>query len=393
MSRSHLLTLLVLSLYSLAGNPAGAWQTAPVQLAPQEGMVLLRNGQFLKGRVSRSGDRWVVWLPDGEIRLRADEVELVCRDVADAYRQKRERIKPGQLRDRLQLVQWCLQYELLEEAGQELAAARAIDDTHPVIPVLERRLQLALNPPPSHERETDPATGPLGQAAMVSNAQLDRLVRQMPAGTVEEFTQHIQPLLVNTCAAGSCHGPASKSDLMLLRIPADRPATRRVTQRNLHAVLGQINHAQPSQSPLLTRPTAPHGPLKTPIYVDPASPQLQQLAAWVTSVAAAAEPSKLSPSMTAGAQPAATGGPNGSSGEQSPVVRTAFSEGPPRGRLLPTAPKPLPEGEQDEAPLTDELPQLSEPPRVPQPKLRFEPADPFDPELFNREYSPRKGNR
>ena len=107
----------------------------------------------------------------------------------------------------------------------------------------------------------------------------------MPPGAMEMFTQVVQPLLMNYCMTSGCHGPQSETKLRLMRAPMNQPPGRRLTQRNLHAVLQQIDYANPSSSPLLTAICGPHGPVKAAIFTDRQAGQYKRILDWVNLVA------------------------------------------------------------------------------------------------------------
>src|SRR5438874_10376451 len=115
---------------------------APAEPAPvsSEGVLLLRSGRVLAGKVRRDGDRYFVTLPTGEIRIRADEVERVCPTLADGYEYKRAAMLPGSVGPHLDLAVWCITNGLWSEAERELDEARRLEPRHPKIPLLERRL-------------------------------------------------------------------------------------------------------------------------------------------------------------------------------------------------------------------------------------------------------------
>lgn len=61
-----------------------------------------------------------------------------------------------------------------------------------------------------------------------------------PPAVLAEFTQRVQPLLLNTCAAGACHGgPAAPSPRLVRSFGASR-ADRRITLANLQAFLEAV---------------------------------------------------------------------------------------------------------------------------------------------------------
>ena len=261
---------------------AFAQQFAP---EPAEGILLLQNGNLLKGRISRSGDKYTAEIDGGSIQVRSGEVAFFCRTLEEAYYIKKGVIKPGDVGEHLDLAQWCQRHGLLGCAIQELAQAKALDPTHPLIGLIERRVRISMSPPPV---ATIPSNSPsvAVENSVASNKKspspddLDELVQGMPPGTMETFTQTIQPLLVRHCAAAGCHGPDSETGFRL-QLPVGGVPTQRLTQRNLLGTLALVNRDAPRSSPLLTVPIQPHGPAKAPVFSDQQAKQYQQVFNWV----------------------------------------------------------------------------------------------------------------
>ena len=122
---------------------------------------------------------------------------------------------------------------------------------------------------------------PRGRARKPSPKQLDTLVRGLPAGSMEHFTNGIQPMLLNYCAKSGCHGPRSSGALRLERIPPNRLAGRHATQGNLQSALTMVNRDSPQESKLLLAPIRRHGTMKTPVFTDREQSQYKQLVEWV----------------------------------------------------------------------------------------------------------------
>ena len=252
---------------------------------PQPGVVLLRNGEIIEGRIVPLADGCQILLPDGEIRLKGVDVECVCRDLEEGYQRKRAAIQVGGAQGHLQLAQWCLRHNLPGNAAHELADAIEAEPNHPMIHIIESQLKLAMQPP----AEAPPAR----LQPDTTSAELEHLIQGMPPGTVESFTQSIQPLLLNYCAAAACHGPHTENHFRLLRIQASQPPSRRVTQRNLQATLEWIDRSNPAGSRLLDAASHPHGRAKNAVFTDHQAAQYQRLLAWVCQVARQSPPEQL----------------------------------------------------------------------------------------------------
>jgi hypothetical protein len=363
--------LAVLSLLPAAPCPADP----PLYSTPQQGLLLLRNGQLLEGKITPTGDRFYMELDSGKVWVKAADVEIHCRNLEEGYWLKRSAVELGTVQSHLDLAQWCIQHMLLGHAADELRDALLIDPQHPRIELLERRLKLAQQKAPTKAAEPAPQSTP-------SADDLDRLVRGMPAGAVETFTTSIQPLLINHCTSAGCHGPAAENEPRFVRVSAGR-TTKRLTQRNLHTALTLVNREKPLESPLLTVPAQPHGSSKTAVFNDLQSASYRQLAAWVQQVSQA--PSTPQPATVAGPMPPLlqTMSPSG-------VQRASFEAPLPQRLAAPD--KPPAEAEREAPP-----PQIRVGPGAPPSRSApqrgelpggFQPKDAFDPEIFNRRFFP-----
>ncbi|MBN2475711.1 MAG: hypothetical protein JXB62_13950 [Pirellulales bacterium] len=348
---------------------AAVARTAELCLSPipQKGVLLLRNGQTIEGQIARAGDLYYVALPNGEIRVKTADVEFSCRDIEEGYRRKRAAVPSGSAHDHLRLARWCLQHDLPGHAARELADAFQADPNHPMIPILERRLTLAVQKPVDRPKETRPPD-PTPQPE-----DLERMTRGMPPGSVEEFTQTIQPLLVNHCAAAACHGPGTTAEYKLLRMPVGHPPSRLLTQRNLHATLQWIDRDRPAANRLLEAALHPHGTSKAPIFTSQQTDQYRRIAQWVAQVAA---------------QPAADV-PATVSTREKPPVRAMTSDKP--GSLIPDrAARPMAEPQGRLKPSVKDPFGKTFPVHADAPGSDFVPLDPFDPEIFNRQFFPAR---
>lgn len=329
--------LLLLSsalVFSLASLVPAADPVAPAQVPAGTGtsqppaalVVVLRNGEILSGQVKQEKDRYIVTAEGTEIRLSGRDVDFICRSLDDAYIRQRDRAAAGQIEDRLRLINWCLRHRLLGYAATELAAAMETNPRHPGIAIFDQRLRQAIEqsnnadrriaaaqppaaaPPASIPNTSNPATldptgaNPVGASsnaastttaaataaaapakarAPLTSADLDRLSRSLPDGTVEHFIENVQPLLINSCSTVGCHGPSSKSEYALIRPAANgRLAPRGMSQRNLFNTFEWVDHKQPHESQFLVKAREPHGGKPVGILAEN-SVQYRQLVDWV----------------------------------------------------------------------------------------------------------------
>lgn len=374
----HSINSTIVLLALLASFPAAIYAEQPLALGPREGLLLLKNGQVLQGKITPAGDHYLLTTGETEIRLKVADVEFCCRDLEEGYRRKSLAIVPGQAEPHLELADWCLRHGLLGYAAKEIGQALVDDPRHPKIPLLERRLKLARDQPAEGKASEEPIDlGP-------SNDDLDRLTRGLPAGAVEIFADKIQPLLIHNCATGGCHGPRGESKFSLSRVPLGKTPSRRLTQRNLYSAWHVIDHKDPLDSPLLTAPVKQHGTTKAPIFTSREMTQYRQLVAWVqiatrdvrTPQAASVDKphTSLLQTMPSIDVPRAT---------SSTIPKTV---NPQRPDFPPLDSTNL--NASSKSPTPTEAADANVKPRRTGLPVAYTPVDPFDPEIFNRRFFP-----
>jgi hypothetical protein len=327
-------------------------------LAPQAGILALKNGQVMEGEIIRAGDYYVVSRGENsEIRLKADDVELFCSSLIEAYDLKVRHLSGFSAKSNLDLAKWCLRHGLFAQCSEQLVAARRLDPTNSQVAELETRLQLALESPPS--------PNPASKSPPVAPDDVEAALQSLPRASIEKFGAVVQPILLNRCGANQCHGPNAKSDFRLLRPPQGQIVSRRFTQRNLYAALRFVDRENPDHSPLVALPQQRHGSSLSAVFDKHSVGQLAELLTWarLTSGGAATPPPRLpttiAPVEATLSQPAAR-----SNVDSTPPADEAPAPGAPNesaaNRPSPAAPTKV----------------------AGQPAFR----DRFDPEIFNRHF-------
>ncbi|MEX0642423.1 MAG: hypothetical protein WD468_06965 [Pirellulales bacterium] len=322
------------------------------------GVLVLSDGGVLTGRISQSADRYIVARGGAEISIPVASVALVCGTLQEAYQRQRSAMQTPTAETHLKLAEWCLALGLYPQAAEELVAARGLDPRHPKLELLERRLAVVGRPAPEKNSTADIST--LEKTSTRKSVQSPRSTSELPDGVVERFTRKVQPLLVNNCTTAGCHRPGSPQSFELDRSLLHGMANRRSTMHNLSAVLVLVDHERPQDSPLLTIPRRDHGGMNHPIFGPRHSSQFQQLVDWVAMVTQS--------TVMEGASPPADAGQN-----------AEISVTPVRSPPIWTEPV-------EAASFEDALPPLTPAPLRYGAHLRpWEPKDPFDPEIFNRQ--------
>ncbi len=107
----------------------------------------------------------------------------------------------------------------------------------------------------------------------------------LPPELIKAYTARIQPLLLNRCGAGHCHGHATTSSFQLHRPPRRRNPSHELTMRNLATTLQQLDHVHPENSPLLTWGQKAHGQMRSKVLAVSNPKQKQLLSVWLKAAA------------------------------------------------------------------------------------------------------------
>jgi len=327
-----------------------------VSAAEQEGVVVLESGGVVGGKISATGDRYLITRPNSVVDVPAAQVRIVADSLEDAYWRQREQLPRNTTEAHLQLAEWCLRHELLRPAAQELADARRLDPRDPRVELLERRLAVASRPKASRPA-VSPVTIPDMTPAPDELSALEASAAELPAGVVERFTRKVQPLLVNSCTASGCHQPSGREKYQLDRAVLYGLSNRRTTLRNLAATLELVDRDSPQQSLLLSIPRRSHGGMNRPIFSPRQEEQFLQLVDWVAMV--------TETDTFAEAVPAAA-----DVGDEArlPKKQPAFADAH------------VTRANYEEAPSNALAPQLRRGAEI----VPWQPKDAFDPEIFNR---------
>jgi hypothetical protein len=342
---------------------------AAAPAAAAEGVLVLRNGNVVSGRVARTADRYYVSRSSVQLQIPAEQVEMFCSTLEEAYEVRRRRRVGNSADARIALVSWCLRNDLAPQAREQIDAARTIDPRHPQLAMLEVRVKQAEQR--AAKRASQDALA--SRDALANQDALDGVAGQQvvrpaahPSATGlapnpeshlpipalkgrAEFVRRIQPLLLRNCTTGGCHALDSPHKLRLDRLALSGGGHAATIQRNLQEVLQHIDFEDPASSRLLRFARQQHGNSRTGSGMLN-SRQFALLMGWTNEIT----------------QPAAAPHPS----------EEPFSA---ESHQLP--------------PLAAETP-LEHPPTKPPANLAHSSpsadsaGDPFDPEAFNRQFAP-----
>jgi hypothetical protein len=321
--------------------------------ASQGKIALLANGRLLEGEIERVGDQYRVRRTTGETWLSAEQVRHLCGSLEEALAYLRGQTNLQDPDERLRLARWCMVYGLRSQALAEASAAVELRPNHAESVRLVRALQRSLA-----TADSTPAPAAPGPPASESSPP----PQPYNPASLGLFVSKVQPILMNTCA--SCHATGKGGNFKLQRIYGEGGSgNQRTTQYNLMAALAQLDRAAPAQSALLSKATLIHyANADQPPIRDRKSPAYRALEEWVHL--------------------ALTGLPKPAVGPATPqavlVKPSPENVAKPQVPLEVTA-KPPAEPE----PAASHFAQPAPAEETPAPAT--EPADEFDPMIFNRQ--------
>jgi hypothetical protein len=304
MIRPILLIFWCLLVFALLGlSSAQLFAADPTLAAPQQGFLVLANGSVMEGTVARDGDYFQVLLQKGKLQVRVDQVDFFCLSMEEAYVRRCAR-KIGTtttVEAHLEMARWCVQHNLLANAGAEIQAARTLNSKHPQIELVERQV-LQANEQARELANADKVI--VDHQVQTASAEVEpegTPFGEIPLWARSEFIKRIQPMMAHSCATAGCHLPNSAQSMRIHRNALDGVGNPELIHGNLAAVIEQVDLAKPEESPLLMYGAAAHGTRRQ--QSRPLTPhQLEILRAWVTQVSLGEPPAEEAKEVTRVAQ-------------------------------------------------------------------------------------------
>jgi len=336
-------------------------------LAPFDGVLLLKNGNTLSGRITQEGEVFTLAMGQkSTIRMPADRVEFACRSMEQAYLKYRALVGTTTVRHHVELANWCLDQQLSSYGNFHLEMAVQSDPNSVVVTQLVRRYEAHRKKNANSVRKASYEMPVVPPQPEPSIPQAVDLASQLPNSLIYHFTRRVQPLLLNNCALSNCHSEVSSNSFRLVKFDSVRSIPRRMTLKNMNASLEFVNFQQLANSELVLKASTEHGGVHGHRSKLPPE-QVAAIYAWVRGCGSSM-PRGLVPSTVVPAtfnKPLET---QPTSGSKSPKFQSVFPGNANMG--LPGAPRPFRS--------------------VPSRPVAKQPTknDPFDPEVFNDRYHP-----
>ncbi|TWU23309.1 hypothetical protein Pla52o_28450 [Novipirellula galeiformis] len=347
-----------------ASRPLAAAERSGFESQP---CVLLNNGNVLFGEATQLG-HWVIVKRDdlSEVQLSRQDVACWAGSIRDLYRYRIDHRGNGSLAARLEDARWCLRYDLYDLAAQELIMIYEIAPDHPEAKRIEQRLRRAAEATKVVEVA---ATEPDGNASRVSSQEWVSTTLAS-ADRIRDFARFVQPLLINRC--GQCHAHDTDRKWQLIAPSVGSRPSARMTQDNLKAALPFVDIGSPLSSEFLIKAQTPHGDESAgnDARRHATAATIQR---WIESVHANVAPTKSVPKEVV---------PLGQFSVPEDAAARAEFDGVPSPKMLNSP--------NDDPDTVDLDVSASKPPVATKPERLPEISNPFDPDLFNRQFSTDK---
>ena len=328
----------------------------PMPPEPAAGKVLLlKSERILEGDVERVAGQYVLRRGTSEVTILAGQALRLCADRTEAFQFMQGRANLLDPDERLRLARWCQSNGLAEQAREELRAALEMRPNHGETKRLAKLLQHQAPAGKAAPATPTPAPAPLPSV----NLNFE---------TVTAFATKVQPILMNTCV--NCHSGGRGGSFQLSRVYEG--GQRASTQRNIAAVLSQVNFEKPAGSPLLIMALSAHGNQNGPPLPGRQAATFQAIVQWLDRA--------LADNPHLGERFAAAPMPRGAT--EAAEQRTNAPSQP------QVVSRPLPRIESQAAPAKLPASLEKSEPVTPLPKA-FVPNDEFDAESFNRQARPK----
>lgn len=261
------------SLLLLGFLGAGSGRAGDLPPALNKGKILiLKNEYTMEGDIERVGDRYRVRRKVGDTWMPVERVLFLAASLPDAYAYLRGRINRDDADERLRLARWCRANGLREQELTELQAAVSLRPDH-----AETRRLL------QHWKQTEKPTTTLKPAAMAPAAEGLPAV-EVTSEALGLFATRVQPILMNTCA--SCHATGRGGKFRLTQVYGDSIGNRQILERNLAAVLAEVDLNQPEASRLLLKAVSDHGHIGRPPLRNRQLAPYRTLESWIKQTVA-----------------------------------------------------------------------------------------------------------
>lgn len=242
-------------------------------------LLVLVDGRVVTGQITPRPDGYDIQVDGGRIYIDSNRVRFEASSLSDAYDRMRDSLPELTPTTHMELARWCLENKLLTQARREVLDALYLDPNREDAKRILRALEHV------GEKSATVKAG-TGLTAYPSLSQIPRPAVEtrslagLSASIAHSFVRDVQPLMMNKCANSGCHGKGTTTDFQLTS--THRGSTPAMAERNLAAVLKQIDFSHPTTSPLVRIGGEAHGNMAASAFSGRSgAAQLRKLQEWV----------------------------------------------------------------------------------------------------------------
>ena len=277
--RATLLILLAASCRAVVAQSGLALEEPAGETRPASQLLVLVDGQIISGHVTPRPDGYDIQVSAGRMFINSDRVRFAAASLPDAYDRMRDSIPELTPANHLELARWCLGNKLYTQARREVLDALHLDPNRDDA----KRMLRALEQVGEKSEAVISGTGLTeypSQTEIQRPAMETRSLAGLNRSVAHAFVRDVQPLLMNKCATSGCHGTGAKSQFQI--VSTHRGSTPAIAERNLAAVLKQMDFSHPPASPLLKIGEQAHGNMSSSAFQGRSGAmQLSVLQNWV----------------------------------------------------------------------------------------------------------------
>lgn len=357
-------TFLLVWLCLLASH---TWAIDPSQITPGFGWALMENGKVFHGQITPHGQDVTIEQELMSIRRKAKEIRCIAPTLRGLYEYQASKTINWGTGEHFHMARWCLENEMLDEAGIHFQWLKARLPEEPKIRQLEIHLREKLQNDPvtraSFALPDQPSRNSRVQKAVDETPQ--EATADLSADLVVEYREFVVPILRSRCGQAGCHGLSSGQAFV---VPPNKSQSPNSLSKSLNGAVAAINMESYRDSPLLRKAVQPHGVQnQPPIDIGRAGdPELlEKLVGWIQRVALQQQRAGYMPMASSPSQAFYPQATSPSERPMTPYTPPARAAGTMEGNQILSLEQAIRTLEQKERSTSSK--------------------DPFDPEQFNRQ--------
>jgi hypothetical protein len=298
LARSAALLAVALLLVSGPGVRSGFAQDRsptrrnPIEQDNSDRILVMKNGGVVRGRLRTVSNGYIVSSKNGYVLIPFNQVDFDSDNVEEAWFTMRLRVKTPTVASHLKIARWCLSQKLPRGAVRELREALDLDPSNETARLMLRRVDDQMRRQAIAAEDNSGRPKAFISVNAVRQPDDARSLAGLSPRMAQRFVAQIQPLLLNRCGNARCHGSATTKREFKLEHRRGTGSHRRQIERNLGAVLRNLDLGRPGDSKLLSAGLGVHG--GRTIFNGPAgAKQFKLIRDWATTAATELRPADL----------------------------------------------------------------------------------------------------